>query len=134
MSNYLQNFLCYLLFAENGEEHGSDKNALVTKAVFSNIVGFRQKWITFEWTALANLFYKVLNKTSNLSCLLKSNSILVYQLYEFVRDTAYNLGEISSDDDYDYLLPTVKIIKGDSEEDSILVQVTPMNVPFKVTV
>ena len=76
----------------------------------------------------------MLNKTSNSSCLLKSNSILVYQLYEFVRETAYNLGEISSDDDYDYLLPTVKIIKGDSEEDSILVQVTPMNVPFKVTV
>ena len=68
---------------------------------------------------MEDLFYKVLNETSNLSCLLESNSILIYQLYEFARDTAYNLGKLTSDDDYGYLPPTVKIIEKDSEDDSV---------------
>ena len=76
----------------------------------------------------------MLNETSSLPYLLQSSSALVYQLHEFVRDTAYNLSELSSGDDYDYLPPTVKMIEGDSKEDSMLVPAALMNVPFKVTV
>ena len=83
---------------------------------------------------MANLLHKVLNETSSFPCLLQSSSNLVYQLHEFVRDTAYNLSELSSVDDYYNLPPTVKMIEGDSEEDSMLVQAAPMNVPLKVTV
>ena len=102
--------------------------------MFSKTVDFRGKKTNFEWIAIANLLYQVLNETSSLSYLLQSSSTLVYQLHEFVRDTAYNLSELSSGDDYDYLPPTVKMIEGDSKEDSMLVPAALMNVPFKVTV
>lgn len=61
---------------------------------------------------MANLFYKVVNETSKLSCLFESNSILIYQLYEFVGDTTHNLSELSSDYDYDYLPPYSKNDRG----------------------
>ena len=61
---------------------------------------------------MANLLYKVVNETSKLSCLFESNSILVYQLHEFVGDTTHNLSELSSDYDYDYFHPYSKNDRG----------------------
>ena len=66
---------------------------------------------------MANLFYKVVNETCNLSCLLESNSILVYQLYEFVRDTPTTLVNYPQIMIMIICPPAVKMIEGDSEED-----------------
>ena len=73
---------------------------------------FAKNGSLWVWIAMANLLYKVVNETSKLSCLFESNSILVYQLYEFVGDTTHNLSELSLDYDYDYFHPYSKNDRG----------------------
>ena len=78
--NFLRNFWCMLLFAENVVEQGSDVDSLVTKKF-----------------AAAILFYKVLNETSHLSLYMESALVLIYQLSSKIKETCFNLQEISEE-------------------------------------
>ena len=78
--NFLRNFWCMLLFAENVVEQGSGVDSLVTKKMYPKISGMRKKFTQFGWFAAAILFYKVLNETSQLSLYMESDSVLIYHV------------------------------------------------------
>ena len=125
LSNFLRNFLCLLLFAQNVEEQGSGKDALVTKIMYPKIIGYRKKWNKFEWVATATLCYRVLIETTQLSLNMESDSILIYQLYEKIREMGSNITQISEETNYEYLPSNMKINDKETENnDSIAVQVT----------
>ena len=105
--NFLRNFWCMLLFAENVVEQGSGVDSLVTKKF-----------------AAAILFYKVLNETSQLSLYMESDSVLIYQLSSKIKETCFNLQEISEEEGYEYLPSNVEIIDEDLENDLIVITLT----------
>ena len=96
-----------LLFAENVVEQGSDVDSLVTKKF-----------------AAAILFYKVLNETSHLSLYMESALVLIYQLSSKIKETCFNLQEISEEEGYEYLPSNVEIIDEDLENDLIVITPT----------
>ena len=59
LSNFLRNFWCMVLFAENVVEQGSGVDLLVTKKMYPKIIGIRKKFTQFGSFAAAILFYKV---------------------------------------------------------------------------
>ena len=99
LKNFLRNYLTSLLFAENVEENGNGKNALVTKETYPKIVGFRKKWLKHQFVATANLFLKVLDETCHLCLMLKSDAMLVYEVRDTVDEVLENLKDIRDDDD-----------------------------------
>ena len=105
--NFLRNFWCMLLFAENVVEQGSGVDSLVTKMF-----------------AAAILFYKVLNETSQLFLYMESALVLIYQLSSKIKETCFNLQEISEEEGYEYLLSNVEIIDKDLENDLIVITPT----------
>ena len=109
-----------LLFAENVVEQDSGIDSLVTKKMFPKIIGMQKKIMLFGWFATAILFYKVLNKTSQLSLFIESDSVLIYQLSSKIKETCFNLQEILEEEDYKYLPSNVEIIDKDLENDSIV--------------
>ena len=109
-----------LLFAENVVEQDSGIDSLVTKKMFPKIIGMQKKIMLFGWFATAILFYKVLNKTSQLSLCIESDSVLIYQLSSKIKETCFNLQEILEEEDYKYLPSNVEIIAKDLENDSIV--------------
>ena len=109
-----------LLFAENVVEQDSGIDSLVTKKMFPKIIGMQKKIMLFGWFATAILFYKVLNKTSQLSLSIESDSVLIYQLSSKIKETCFNLQEILEEEDYKYLPSNVEIIDKDLENDSIV--------------
>ena len=78
----------------------------------------------FGWFATAILFYKVLNKTSQLSLCIESYSVLIYQLSSKIKETCFNLQEILEEEDYKYLPSNVEIIDKDLENDLIVITPT----------
>ena len=124
LSNFLRNFWCMLLFAENVVEQGSGVDSLVTKKMYPKIIGMRKKFTQFGWFAAAILFYKVLNETSQFSVYMESDSVLIYQLSSKIKETCFNLQEILEEEDYKYLQSNVKIIDKDLENDSIVITTT----------
>ena len=132
LSNFFRNFLPILLFAENVEEQGNGKDAIVTRLMFPKIIGLHKKWSMFEWIGVANLFYKVLLETSYLSLSMENNSVLLYELYGFLRDICCNLQELVDDEDYEYLPKSVTVSNENEDEDLIDIEVTAMNAPLKV--
>ena len=107
LPNFLRNFWCMLLFAENVVEQGSGVDSLVTKMF-----------------AAAILFYKVLNETSQLFLYMESALVLIYQLSSKIKETCFNLQEISEEEGYEYLLSNVEIIDEDLENDLIVITPT----------
>ena len=77
----------------------------------------------FSWFAAAILFYKVLNETSQLSLYMESDSVLTYQLSSKIKESCFNLQEISEEEDYEYLPSNVEIIDEDME--NALIVITP---------
>ena len=120
LPNFLRNFWCILLFAENVVEQGLGVDSLVTKKMYPKIIGMRKKFMQFGWFATAILFYKVLNETSQLSLYIESDSVLIYQLSSKIKETCFNLQEILEEEDYKYLPSNVEIIDKDLENDSIV--------------
>ena len=58
--------------------------------------------------------------------------VLIYQLYDHVRDICSNLDDISHEDDYKYLPSTTKVMKESPETDTIELEVTATNAPLTV--
>ena len=77
----------------------------------------------FGWFAAAILFYKVLNETSQFSLYMESDSVLIYQLSSKIKETCFNLQEIS-EEDYEYFPSNVEIIDEDLENDLIVITPT----------
>ena len=90
LSNFLKNFWCMLLFAENVVGQGSGIDLLVTKKMYPKIIGMRKKFTQFGWFAAVILFYKVLNETSQLLLYMESDLVLIYQLSSKVKETCFN--------------------------------------------
>ena len=86
ISNFLRNFWCMLLFAENVVEQGSGIDSLVTKKMYQKSIGLRKKFMLFGWFAAAILFYKVLNETLQLSQYMESDLVLIYQLSSKIKE------------------------------------------------
>ena len=124
LSNFLRNFWCMLLFAENVVEQGSGVDSLVTKKMYPKIIGMRKKFMQFGWFATAILFYKVLNETSQLSLYIESDSVLIYQLSSKIKETCFNLQEILEEEDYKYLPSNVEITDEDLENGLIVITPT----------
>ena len=78
--NFLRNFWCMLLFAENVVEQGSGIDLLVTKKIYPKIIGMQKRFTQFGWFAAGIVFYKVLNETSQLSLYMESDSVLIYHV------------------------------------------------------
>ena len=78
----------------------------------------------FGWFATAILFYKVLNKTSQLSLCIESYSVLIYQLSSKIKETCFNLQEILEEEDYKYLPSNVETVDEDLENDLIVITPT----------
>ena len=57
------------------------------------------------------MFWKVLNETSHLCNLFESNSALIYQLPDAVKDVMENLIDIKNDDASGLLSQNIKLIK-----------------------
>ena len=113
-----------LLFAENVAEQHSGVNSSVTKKMYPKIIGMQKKFMQFGWFAAAILFYKVLNETSQLSLYMECDSVLIYQLSSKIKETCFNLQEISEEEDYEYLPSNVEIIDEDLENDLIVIRPT----------
>ena len=113
-----------LLFAENVVEQGSGIDSLVTKKMYQKSIGLRKKFMLFGWFAAAILFYKVLNETLQLSQYMESDLVLIYQLSSKIKETCFNLQEISEEEDYKYLPSNVEIIDKDLENDLIVITPT----------
>ena len=64
------------LFAENVVKEGSGIDSLVTKKMYPKIIVMRKKFMQSGWFAVAILFYKVLNETSQLSLHMESDSVI----------------------------------------------------------
>ena len=124
LSNFLRNFWCMLLFAENVVEQGSGVDSLVTKKMYPKIIGMRKKFTQFGWFAAAILFYKVLNETSQFSLYMESDSVLIYQLSSKIKETCFNLQEILEEEDYKYLPSNVETVDEDLENDLIVITPT----------
>ena len=90
LNKFLKNFLNSLLFVENVEENGSGKDALVTTETYPEVVGFRKKWLKYEFVATANLFLKVLNETGHLCYMTESGAFLVYELHDTIDEVLEN--------------------------------------------
>ena len=112
-----------LLFAVNIVEQRSGVDSLVTKNIHPKIIGIRKKFTPLGWFAPAILFYKVLNKTSQLSLYMESDSFLIYQLSSKIKETCFNLPEIL-EEDYEYFSSNVEIIDEDLENDLIVITPT----------
>ena len=117
LPNFLRNFWCMLLFADNVVEQGLGVDSLVTKKMYPKIIGMRKKFMQFGWFATAILFYKVLNETSQLSLYIESDSVLIYQLSSKIKETCFNLQEVSEEEDYEYLPSNLEITNKDLEND-----------------
>ena len=138
LKNVLRNFLTTLLFAENVEEHGSGKNSLVTKETYAKVIGLHKKWLKVEFIVVTNLLLKVLDETSHLCYLFESDSALIYQLCDAVKDGMENLIDIKNDDvgDMSDLLPqNIKVMKKTVDNanflnaNTITIQVEATNIP-----
>ena len=137
LKNFLRNYLTSLLFAENVEENGNGKNALVTKETYPKIVGFRKKWLKHQFVATANLFLKVLNETGHLCFMLESDAMLVYEVRDTVDEVLENLKDIRDDDDEAELMPqNIKFLSETVESENFLtantmkIKVEATNVSF----
>ena len=82
-----------------------------------------KKLTQFGWFAAVILFHKVLNETSQLSLFTESDSVLIHQLSSKIKETCFNLQEIS-EEDYEYLPSNVEIIDEDLENDLIVITPT----------
>lgn len=138
LTNFLRNFVVSLLFAENVEESGSGKNSVVTKDMYPKIVGFRKKWLKFEFIIVVGMYLKVLNQTSHLCYMFESDSVLIYQLREAIQDTIENLEEMLVEDDETEIMPqNIKILSETVESENfldantILIQAESTNVSAK---
>ena len=78
----------------------------------------------FGWFAVAILFYKVLNETLQLSLYMESESVLIDQLSSEIKETCFNLQEISEEEDFEYLPSNVEIIDKVLENDFIVITPT----------
>ena len=138
LANFIRNLLVSLLFVENVEQQGSGVNSIVTKEMYSKLVGFRKKWGKFEFVATTNLYYRVLRETSHLSLVMESESILIYQVANAVKEACEALKDVKDEDGYDYLPFNVEYV-GDGDEnnflmrDSRIVQVSAANENLKQT-
>ena len=120
--NFLRNFWCMLIFAENVVEQGSGVDLLVTKKNIPKDYGImKKKFMQFCWFAAAILFYKVLNETSQLSLYMESNLVLICQLSSKIKETCFNLRKTTGEQDYKYLPSNVKRIVKDLENDLIVI-------------
>ena len=123
LSNFIRNFLPFLLFTENAEEQGKGKDGIVTRKLYPKIVGFRKDWTKYSTIAIANLFFKVLSETSKLALIMETDSVLIYQLLDAIHDASSNLNDLISDKDEP--LPTnIDIITEQPEKDSMIVKVS----------
>ena len=91
--------------------------------MYPKIIGIRKKFAQLGWFAPTILFYKVLNKTSQLSLYMDSDSFLIYQLSSKIKETCFNLPEIS-EEDYEYFPSNVEIIDEDLGNDLIVITPT----------
>ena len=123
LSNFLINFWCMLLFTENFVEQGLGVGSLVTKKIYRKVIGMPKKLTQFGWFAAVILFHKVLNETSQLSLFTESDSVLIHQLSSKIKETCFNLQEIS-EEDYEYFPSNVEIIDEDLENDLIVITPT----------
>ena len=73
------------------------------KENYAKVIGFCKKWLKVEFIVVTNFFLKVLNETSHLFYLFKSDSVLIYQLRDAVKDTIENLIDMKNDDVGDML-------------------------------
>ena len=65
LKNFLQDFVPTLLFAENVKENSSGPNIVLTKEIYTKIVGFLKKWLEVGFVVMAVLYLKVLHETSH---------------------------------------------------------------------
>ena len=84
----------------------------------------QKKLTQFGWFAAVILFHKVLNETSQLSLFTESDSVLIHQLSSKIKETCFNLQEISEEEGYEYLPSNAEIIDEDLENDLIVITPT----------
>ena len=65
LKNFHQNFVPTFLFPKNVEENSSGRNIVLTKEIYTKIVGFLKKWLEVEFVVMAVLYLKVLHETSH---------------------------------------------------------------------
>ena len=135
LSSFLQKFLITMLFARNVEEQGSGKESLVTKEMYSEIIGFKKKWRELKFLASANTFFPVLIETAHLSYLMEGDTAMIYQFHEAIDDAILNLKDIAEEKDTPLFPANVKLIKETEESENVLmantttVSVSASNVP-----
>ena len=103
LASFFRNYLVTMMFAENVEEQGDGNERLVIKEMFPKLIGFRKKWSKLPFIATANLYFEVLNETAHLSLLMESDSIMIYQVVDFVQELSDNLTDTSRSEDYAFL-------------------------------
>ena len=109
---------------------GSGKDRLVTKPMYPKIVRFRKKWSKYSTLAITNLFVKVLSETSQLSLIMENDSMLIYQIFDAVRNTRENLKDLV-DEKEDVLPQNIAIISQDRDNDTMKIKVSAANATFK---
>ena len=120
LSSFIRNFVISAFFVENVEEQGSGKDSLVTKEMYPKIVGYQKKWLKLEFLASANMFYRILNETGHLSLIMESDTALIYQLCDVVKETISNLQDIADEEDTCLLPDNIKIIKETRQSENFL--------------
>ena len=128
-----------MMFAENVEQSGSGKDRIVTKEMYPKIVGFRKKWSKFVFIGSANLYFQVLNGTALLSMLMESDSVMIYQLEQYVKEICSNLNDLATTNEYDFLPFNIEEIGIEEREksnwmleDSMKTKVTASTAPLKL--
>ena len=121
-----------LLFVENAEEHGNGKNRIVSREMYPKLVGFRKKWEKYEFSAIVQLFLVVLKQTSFLSSTMEIDAILIYQLYDAIKETIEKLNEIANESsvEYPYLPKNLKEVE-ENEDGNVIVEASALNMSQK---
>lgn len=106
LTNFIRN-LVSVLFAGKIEEHGNGNDGIITKDMYTKIVGIPEIWSKFEFIATVKLYFKVLKETAHLFLLL--DGLVIYQLAEAVtfvmmRIMIIHLLPFHADDDANWLL------------------------------
>ena len=96
MHNFIRNFLANLHFVEN-IEHGNGKNHIVAREMYTKLVGFWKKWEKCEFSGIVQLFLVVLKQTNCRSSTMETDAVLIYWLYDTIKETIENLNEIAND-------------------------------------
>ena len=104
--------------------------------MYPKLVGFRKKWEKYEFSAIVQLFLVVLKQTSFLSSTMETDVILIYQLYnaikEAIKETIEKLNEITNESsgEYPYLPNNLKEVE-ENKDGNVIVEASALNMSQK---